>query len=170
MKSFGNKFMYLINYSVNKKNVEYQVNVDEMVCQGYKWVLKVLWNYLSQKGVNSDVIWEKIKDVVVKIIILLEFYVISLFKMYVWWFYSCYEFFGFDIMLDENFKFWVLEVNIFLSFYFNFLLDISIKGQMICDFLNLVGFVLFNVEDVIFSFSSCSSFIISLFIFFGDKC
>lgn len=31
--------------------------------------LKALWNYLSQKGVNSDAIWEKIKDVVVKTII-----------------------------------------------------------------------------------------------------
>lgn len=31
--------------------------------------LKALWNYLSQKGVNSDAIWEKIKDAVVKTII-----------------------------------------------------------------------------------------------------
>lgn len=31
--------------------------------------LKALWNYLTQKGVNSEAIWEKIKDIVIKTII-----------------------------------------------------------------------------------------------------
>lgn len=37
MKSLGNKFMHLTNYSVNKKNTEYQTNEDETACQGHKW-------------------------------------------------------------------------------------------------------------------------------------
>lgn len=37
MKSLGNKFMHLTNYSVNKKNAEYQANEDETACQGHKW-------------------------------------------------------------------------------------------------------------------------------------
>ncbi|XP_014386544.1 PREDICTED: LOW QUALITY PROTEIN: tubulin polyglutamylase TTLL4 [Myotis brandtii] len=155
MKSLGNKFMHLTNYSVNKKNAEYQANADETACQGHKWALKALWNYLSQKGVNSDAIWEKIKDVVVKTIISSEPYVTSLLKMYVRRPYSCHELFGFDIMLDENLKPWVLEVNISPSLHSNSPLDISIKGQMIRDLLNLAGFVLPNAEDI--SSSSCSS-------------
>ncbi|KAB0399282.1 hypothetical protein E2I00_003099 [Balaenoptera physalus] len=131
MKSLGNKFMHLTNYSVNKKNAEYQANEDETACQGHKWALKALWSYLSQKGVNSDAIWEKIKDVVVKTIISSEPYVTSLLKMYVRRPYSCHELFGFDIMLDENLKPWVLEVNISPSLHSNSPLDISIKGQMI---------------------------------------
>lgn len=39
MKSLGNKFMHLTNYSVNKKNAEYQPNADETACQGHKWYL-----------------------------------------------------------------------------------------------------------------------------------
>lgn len=39
MKSLGNKFMHLTNYSVNKKNAEYQANADETACQGHKWYL-----------------------------------------------------------------------------------------------------------------------------------
>ncbi len=39
-------------------------------------------------------------------------YVNSLVKMHVRSSYSCHELFGFDIMLDENLKPWVLEVNI----------------------------------------------------------
>uniref|UniRef100_A0A452S6I7 Tubulin tyrosine ligase like 4 n=1 Tax=Ursus americanus TaxID=9643 RepID=A0A452S6I7_URSAM len=154
MKSLGNKFMHLTNYSVNKKNAEYQANADETACQGHKWALKALWNYLSQKGVNSDAIWEKIKDVVVKTIISSEPYVTSLLKMYVRRPYSCHELFGFDIMLDENLKPWVLEVNISPSLHSNSPLDISIKGQMIRDLLNLAGFVLPNAEDVVSSSSS----------------
>lgn len=29
--------MHLTNYSVNKKNAEYQANADETACQGHKW-------------------------------------------------------------------------------------------------------------------------------------
>uniref|UniRef100_A0A2K5DVP8 Tubulin tyrosine ligase like 4 n=1 Tax=Aotus nancymaae TaxID=37293 RepID=A0A2K5DVP8_AOTNA len=170
MKSLGNKFMHLTNYSVNKKNAEYQANADEMACQGHKWALKALWNYLSQKGVNSDAIWEKIKDVVVKTIISSEPYVTSLLKMYVRRPYSCHELFGFDIMLDENLKPWVLEVNISPSLHSSSPLDISIKGQMIRDLLNLAGFVLPNAEDVISSPSSCSSSTTSLPTSPGNKC
>uniref|UniRef100_A0A2K6GBH1 Tubulin tyrosine ligase like 4 n=1 Tax=Propithecus coquereli TaxID=379532 RepID=A0A2K6GBH1_PROCO len=162
MKSLGNKFMHLTNYSVNKKNAEYQANADETACQGHKWALKALWNYLSQKGVNSDAIWEKIKDVVVKTIISSEPYVTNLLKMYVRRPYSCHELFGFDIMLDENLKPWVLEVNISPSLHSSSPLDISIKGQMIRDLLNLAGFVLPSTEDVISSPSSSSSSTTSL--------
>ncbi|XP_003507651.1 tubulin polyglutamylase TTLL4 isoform X1 [Cricetulus griseus] len=157
MKSLSNKFMHLTNYSVNKKNVEYQSNADETACQGHKWALKALWNYLSQKGINSDAIWEKIKDVVVKTIISSEPYVTNLLKLYVRRPYSCHELFGFDIMLDENLKPWVLEVNISPSLHSNSPLDISIKGQMIRDLLNLAGFVLPNMEDILSSSSSTSS-------------
>nr|XP_008535069.1 PREDICTED: tubulin polyglutamylase TTLL4 isoform X2 [Equus przewalskii] len=170
MKSLGNKFMHLTNYSVNKKNTEYQANADETACQGHKWALKALWNYLSQKGVNSDAIWEKIKDVVVKTIISSEPYVTSLLKMYVRRPYSCHELFGFDIMLDENLKPWVLEVNISPSLHSNSPLDISIKGQMIRDLLNLAGFVLPNAEDIISSSSSSSSSTTSLSSSPRDKC
>ncbi|XP_075385423.1 tubulin monoglutamylase TTLL4 [Tenrec ecaudatus] len=157
MKSLSNKFMHLTNYSVNKKNVEYQANADETACQGHKWALKALWSYLNQKGINSDVIWEKIKDVVVKTIISSEPYVTSLLKMYVRRPYNCHELFGFDIMLDEKLKPWVLEVNISPSLHSNSPLDVSIKGQMIRDLLNLAGFVLPSMEDILCSPSSPSS-------------
>ncbi|NXO04899.1 TTLL4 polyglutamylase, partial [Rhinopomastus cyanomelas] len=142
MKSLSNKFMHLTNYSVNKKNAEYKSNSDETACQGHKWALKALWSYLTQKGVNSEAIWEKIKDIVIKTIIASEPYVNSLVKMYVRRPYCCHELFGFDIMLDENLKPWILEVNISPSLHSSSPLDVSIKGQMIRDVLNLAGFVL----------------------------
>ncbi|XP_074949285.1 tubulin monoglutamylase TTLL4 [Phalacrocorax aristotelis] len=148
MKSLSNKFMHLTNYSVNKKNTEYKSNSDETACQGHKWALKALWSYLAQKGVNSEAIWEKIKDIVIKTIIASEPYVNSLVKMYVRRPYCCHELFGFDIMLDENLKPWILEVNISPSLHSNSPLDVSIKGQMIRDLLNLAGFVLPSTDSM----------------------
>lgn len=148
MKSLSNKFVHLTNYSVNKKNTEYKSNSDETACQGHKWALKALWSYLTQKGVNSEAIWEKIKDIVIKTIIASEPYVNSLVKMYVRRPYCCHELFGFDIMLDENLKPWILEVNISPSLHSNSPLDASIKGQMIRDLLNLAGFVLPSTDSI----------------------
>ncbi|XP_042698940.1 tubulin monoglutamylase TTLL4 isoform X3 [Chrysemys picta bellii] len=124
--------------------------------------LKALWSYLSQKGVNSEAIWEKIKDIVIKTIIASEPYVNSLVKMYVRRPSCCHELFGFDVMLDENLKPWILEVNISPSLHSNSPLDVSIKGQMIRDLLNLAGFVLPNVDDAVSGSGSASSSTISL--------
>ncbi|KAF2987717.1 hypothetical protein EK904_001155, partial [Melospiza melodia maxima] len=77
-----------------------------------------------------------------------EPYVNSLVKMYVRRPYCCHELFGFDIMLDENLKPWILEVNISPSLHSNSPLDVTIKGQMIRDLLNLAGFVLPSVDSV----------------------
>ncbi|KAM9347778.1 tubulin monoglutamylase TTLL4 [Symphorus nematophorus] len=157
MKTLSNKFMHLTNYSVNKKNSEYQTNSDDKACQGHKWALKALWQYLGSRGVNTTLIWEKIKDIVIKTIIASEPYVNSLLKMNVRTPYSCHELFGFDIMLDENLKPWILEVNISPSLHSNTALDVSIKGQMIRDLLNLAGFHIPRREDVIAPCSSASS-------------
>ncbi|KAM7048837.1 tubulin monoglutamylase TTLL4 isoform 1-T4 [Acridotheres tristis] len=148
METLSNKFMHLTNYSVNKKNTEYKSNSDETACQGHKWALKALWSYLTQKGINSEAIWEKIKDIVIKTIIASEPYVNSLVKMYVRRPYCCHELFGFDIMLDENLKPWILEVNISPSLHSNSPLDVNIKGQMIRDLLNLAGFVLPSMDNM----------------------
>lgn len=157
MKTLGNKFMHLTNYSVNKKNSEYEANSDDKACQGHKWALKALWQYLGSKGVNTTLIWEKIKDIVIKTVIASEPYVTSLLKMHVRTPYSCHELFGFDIMLDEKLKPWILEVNISPSLHSNTALDVSIKGQMIRDLLNLAGFRIPHGEAQSVASSSPSS-------------
>lgn len=157
MKTLGNKFMHLTNYSVNKKNAEYQSNSDDKACQGHKWALKALWQYLGSRGVNTALIWEKIKDIVIKTIITSEPYVNTLLKMNVRSAYSCHELFGFDIMLDENLKPWILEVNISPSLHSNTPLDVSVKGQMIRDLLNLAGFRIPPLAETLGALSSASS-------------
>lgn len=157
VKTLSNKFMHLTNYSINKKNSEYQSNSDDQACQGHKWALKALWKYLSSEGINTAPIWEKIKDIVIKTIIASDPYVNNLLKLNVRSPYSCHELFGFDIMLDENLKPWILEVNISPSLHSNTPLDVSIKGQMVRDLLNLAGFRIPQTEEVLSASSSASS-------------
>uniref|UniRef100_A0A4W5RGC3 Tubulin tyrosine ligase-like family, member 4 n=1 Tax=Hucho hucho TaxID=62062 RepID=A0A4W5RGC3_9TELE len=157
MKSLGNKFMHLTNYSVNKKNSEYQSNDSDQACQGHNWALKAQGHYLGSKGVDTMLIWEKIKDIVIKTIIASDPYVNTLVKMHLRSPYSCHELFGFDVMLDENLKPWVLEVNISPSLHSSTALDVAIKGQMIRDVFNLAGFLLPQREEVHPSVSSSSS-------------
>lgn len=139
-KTLGNRFMHLTNYSVNKNNAAYRSNDDRTQCEGHKWALKALWGYLCDKGVDCRLIWEQIKDIAVKTVIASEPFVSSLLAQFVGNRRSCHELFGFDVMLDEKLKPWLLEVNISPSLHSNSPLDVAVKGQMIKDLLNMAGF------------------------------
>jgi hypothetical protein len=47
--------------------------------------------------------------------------------------------FGFDIILDEDLKPWILEVNLSPSLAFDSPLDFHIKSNLLVDTFNLVG-------------------------------
>lgn len=55
-RHLSNRFVHLTNYSVNKKNKNFQANADETVRQGHKWGLKALWPYLNERSVISCLI------------------------------------------------------------------------------------------------------------------
>jgi tubulin polyglutamylase TTLL4 len=93
----------------------------------------------SELGLNTQAVWESIKDLVIKTIICSESHCSSLIKACVQNSYSCHELFGFDVMLDRKMKPWLVEVNISPSLHSNSQLDINIKGQMVRDLLNIAG-------------------------------
>ncbi|XP_045170365.2 tubulin monoglutamylase TTLL4-like isoform X3 [Mercenaria mercenaria] len=149
MKHLANKFMHLTNYSVNKKNTDYQANSDDTVCQGHKWSLKALWNYMKRQGVNTSAVWENMKDLIIKTIICSDGPVNSLIKANCKSRYCVHELFGFDILLDESLKPWILEVNISPSLHSNSQLDINIKGHMIKDLMNISGIRVPDKHDLV---------------------
>ncbi|XP_035215022.1 tubulin polyglutamylase TTLL4-like [Stegodyphus dumicola] len=139
-KSFSNRYIHLTNYSINRKSSSYTANEDENSCQGHKWSLKSFWSYMSSSGIAISKIQEAIMDMIIKTIISTEGPVCRLMKTYARSTYNCYELFGFDIMLDKDLRPWLLEVNISPSLHTRSLLDSSIKGQLVKDMLNIVGF------------------------------
>ena len=46
---------------------------------------------------------------------------------------------GFDILVDENFKPWLLEVNLSPSLNVDTQLDFKVKGSLIADLFTVVG-------------------------------
>ncbi|KAL3831786.1 hypothetical protein ACJMK2_023490 [Sinanodonta woodiana] len=119
--------------------------------------LKALWNYMKRQGINTAAIWENVKDLIVKTIICADSAVNSLVKANCKSRYCVHELFGFDILLDENLKPWVLEVNISPSLHSNSQLDVNIKGHMIRDLFNIAGFRIPDKHDVSHSHNNSSS-------------
>ena len=52
---------------------------------------------------------------------------------------NCFELYGFDVMIDQNMKPWVLEVNVQPSLSSSSVFDKRIKTMVVCDVLTLVG-------------------------------
>lgn len=57
---------------------------------------------------------------------------------------ACFELYGFDILLDDKLKPWLLEVNVCPSLSSSSPLDKQIKTTLLCDILHLVGFQVYD--------------------------
>lgn len=52
---------------------------------------------------------------------------------------SCFELYGFDVIIDESLKPWLLEVNVFPSLSSSSPFDKIVKSQLVCDTFTLIG-------------------------------
>ena len=105
-------------------------------------------------GLNIDDLFDQINTIVVKTIISAEPLLWNGVEMYLPNTYqfdtssnidtkvknnNCFELLGFDILVDENFKPWLLEVNLSPSLNTDTQLDFKVKGGLIADLFTLVG-------------------------------
>jgi hypothetical protein len=60
---------------------------------------------------------------------------------------TCFELYGFDILIDEDLKPWLLEVNILPSLSSSSPMDKKIKTSLMCDILTLIGIKPFKPEE-----------------------
>jgi tubulin polyglutamylase TTLL4 len=137
-RTLNHQFVHLTNYSINRKSGNYQANNSVNECQGHKWTLLAFWKFLRRLGVNTGLLWASIQDIVIKTIITSEATVNDMMERHVRSRYSTFELFGFDIILDETLKPWLLEVNISPSLHSSSALDEDVKGRMLRDLFNLM--------------------------------
>jgi len=92
-------------------------------------------------GIHMQPIWERIYDSIIKAIISVEHHLLAGTKRIqsTGARQGCFELFGFDIILDTNFKPYILEVNFSPSLSADSPLDYHIKSNLLVDTLNLVG-------------------------------
>jgi tubulin polyglutamylase TTLL4 len=81
----------------------------------------------------------RIRDVLIKTLISQEPHIINSMSRFTKHKNVCFELYGFDILVDNKLKPWLLEVNISPSLSSSSPLDKKIKTVLIADTLNLVG-------------------------------
>jgi len=133
-------FTHLTNYSINKNSATYMTNEDSASAQGHKWTLKSLWRHFDEEGIDHTEIWEKIKDLMIKTVISAENSMATLFSQNLGSRYSCYELFGFDILLDSKLKPWLIEVNISPSLHSTSSLDLDVKSPLATEVFNMARY------------------------------
>lgn len=144
-KSVDKQYIHLTNYSVNKKNEEYIKSTGENAGGGdssetaSKWNLAQLKTYFDKNGIDFKTVMSRIQDVMIKTLISVEPHIVNTTGRCTKHKNVCFELFGFDILLDNKLKPWLLEVNISPSLSSSSPLDKKIKTVLICDTLNLVG-------------------------------
>ena len=144
--NFDNIYIHLTNYSINKNNLKYKINENKndnneenKEDDSSKWSLVEYKNHFFKTGQNIiyNKIWRQIQDIVIKTIISTAYdntKEITYNKIF-----SMFELYGFDIMIDDNFKAWLIEVNVNPSLHCTSPLDLSIKTDLISDVFNILG-------------------------------
>jgi tubulin polyglutamylase TTLL4 len=136
------RFIHLTNFSVNKKSENFKINqgTGEDEENSSKWSFKALKKAYDARGISYDFVFAQIKDVIVKTLISVEPYIVgSLNKCPPGNRQSCFELYGFDVLIDESLKPWLLEVNVFPSLSSSSPFDKIVKSQLICDVFTLIG-------------------------------
>ena len=63
----SNKFAHLTNYSINKKSEKFVQNSNaDQGDEGHKWSIGALNKHLENMGIDNDLLWSKIYDVILK--------------------------------------------------------------------------------------------------------
>ena len=142
-KNLDEVCMHLTNYSVNKQNPKFIKNLKaEEDGVGHKRSLRATLKNLVGKGLDVEEMWENVSDIVIKTLC-------SILPNLKHTYNSCkpddmtnamcFEILGFDILLDSDFRPWLLEVNHSPSFETASPLDKKIKSIVIRDCLALLG-------------------------------
>ncbi|XP_065608058.1 tubulin polyglutamylase TTLL5 [Cyrtonyx montezumae] len=141
-KNIKNQFMHLTNYSVNKKSGDY-VSCDDPEVEDYgnKWSMSAMLRYLKQEGRDTAALMASVEDLIIKTVVSAELAIATACKTFLSHRGSCFELYGFDVLIDDTLKPWLLEVNLSPSLACDAPLDLKIKASMLSDMFTLIGFV-----------------------------
>eukprot|EP00741_Cyanophora_paradoxa_P002096 tig00000551_g2032.t1 len=105
--------------------------------------LTALLRRLEAGGVDvqgPEGLMARIRALVVKTLLSGESAIHAACKMSVPFRGNCFELFGFDVLIDETLRPWLLEVNLSPSLACDAPVDLAVKGPMLADLFTLVGF------------------------------
>ncbi len=142
--NYNNSFIHLTNTGVNKKNKNYIFSKNFTDENSNKWSLATLKNYLKRNGINYKKIFYKIKDIIIKSLLSSE-YIFTKESREKYYGKKVSTIIGYDILIDENLKPWLLEMNcICPDLSPHDIVDEVIKPEVIKNYLNIIGIVPFS--------------------------
>lgn len=152
-KNLKNTFMHLTNYSINKfssKFAEKQGQSD--VDSRFKRDFESVWKEIRKAGKDPEEVFDEIKKCCLKTICSVQPIMKYLYEtgqaedvtgqM-------CFEILGFDVILDENLKPFILEVNHAPSFNTDTKLDYEVKTEMLNSAIDLLSVDLNRRNDTL---------------------
>jgi tubulin polyglutamylase TTLL4 len=141
---------HVTNYQINKTSKNFVVceGLDERV-ENSKWSLGFLWRYLEEQGIDWRRVKGDVEDIAIATIIAgmcpvrnaHEKEISRQFRR------SSYELLGVDLLIDEDLKIWLLEVNITPGMVGTSDLDIFVKKRVAYDMFNIVRMLDFRIES-----------------------
>lgn len=133
-------YRHLTNYSINKSAENFvenqEVKADNV---GHKWSLSALNKHLKCVGIDVELMWTRILDLILKTLLAVEPVIGTKLRKTASHRTNCFELYGFDVLVDERLKPWLLEVNLSPSMQADSPLDWQVKSSLLCDTFNLVG-------------------------------
>jgi len=116
---------------------------------GTIWSIGALKRYLknNDKNRNFDELWEKIKDIAIKTILSIADKTIQTVKRITIETNTLFELYGIDVLIDNDFRPWLLEVNSKASPDVHTKLDFKIKSAYMASIFNIVGIVPYLKTD-----------------------
>ncbi|DBA78232.1 TPA: Tubulin polyglutamylase ttll13P, variant 2 [Trebouxia sp. C0005] len=131
-------YMHLTNYAVNKHNENF---VSGPEAHSSKWDFAMLRTWMAEQGHDFEAVWQQIEELVVLSLLSVQ----PLLQMnYRTAFpatndgFSCFELLGYDVLLDQKCRPWLLEVNHSPSFSTDTPLDLAVKKKLILETVGLV--------------------------------
>ncbi|XP_043859448.1 probable tubulin polyglutamylase TTLL2 [Dromiciops gliroides] len=131
LNNLKNNCAHLTNSSINKTGASYKKN-KEGVGRGCKWTLSKFFAYLRNQDVDDLLLWQRINHLVILTILSIA--------PSVPFASNCFELFGFDILIDDKFKPWLLEVNVSPGLSLDCSTDVLVKRKLIHDIIELMHF------------------------------
>lgn len=131
LSSLHNLFAHLTNTSINKFGPFYKTE-KQRVGRGCKWTMSKFRHFLQGQDISELLLWQRISNIVTLTLLSIAPSVPSC--------PNCVELFGFDILIDQKFKPWLLEVNYSPALTLDCQADVTVKKGIISDLIDLMNY------------------------------
>ncbi|KAH0622448.1 hypothetical protein JD844_024773 [Phrynosoma platyrhinos] len=131
LESLDNVYAHLTNTSINKFGPSYQKEKD-VIGSGCKWTFSRFRAYLRSRNMDDLSLWKRINHIITLTLLAIT--------PSVPFTSNCFELFGFDILVDEKMKPWLLEVNHSPGLRLDCASDATVKRKLLHDIVDLLNY------------------------------